>query len=115
MKMHRFTGLTSRDVLRKVRDQLGDGALILSNRAIPGGIEIIAASDSHVDALVDTQSSAPKTAQRRPMAPAPIPEPAPIAAATAAVAAAHAPAEEAAQAEAPAPNALARQIGRAHV
>jgi len=112
MKMHRFTGLTSRDVLRKVRDQLGDGALIMSNRAIPGGIEIIAASDSHVDALVDTQSSAPKTAQRRPMAPAPIPEPAPIAAATAAVAAAHAPAEEAAQAEAPAPNALARLRNR---
>ncbi|CAJ0788316.1 Signal recognition particle receptor FtsY [Ralstonia psammae] len=112
MKMHRFTGLTSRDVLRKVRDQLGDGALILSNRAIPGGIEIIAASDSHVDALVDTQSSAPKTAQRRPMAPAPIPEPAPIAAATAAVVAAQAPAEEAAQVEAPAPNALARLRNR---
>ncbi|CAJ0854555.1 flagellar biosynthesis protein FlhF [Ralstonia flatus] len=112
MKMHRFTGLTSRDVLRKVRDQLGDGALILSNRAIPGGIEIIAASDSHVDALVDTQSSAPKTAQRRPMAPAPIPEPAPIAAATAAVAAAQAPAEEAPQAETPAPNALARLRNR---
>ncbi|KJK04975.1 flagellar biosynthesis regulator FlhF [Burkholderiaceae bacterium 26] len=112
MKMHRFTGLTSRDVLRKVRDQLGDGALILSNRAIPGGIEIIAASDSHVDALVDAQSSAPKTAQRRPMAPAPIPEPAPIAAATAAVVAAQAPAEEAPQAEAPAPNALARLRNR---
>lgn len=112
MKMHRFTGLTSRDVLRKVRDQLGDGALILSNRAIPGGIEIIAASDSHVDALVNTQSSAPKTAQRRPMAPAPIPEPAPIAAATAAVVAAQAPAEEAAQVEAPAPNALARLRNR---
>ncbi|MCT7297999.1 flagellar biosynthesis protein FlhF [Ralstonia sp. CHL-2022] len=112
MKMHRFTGLTSRDVLRKVRDQLGDGALILSNRAIPGGIEIIAACDSHVDALVDTQSSAPKTAQRRPMAPAPIPEPAPIAAATAAVVAAQAPAEEAQQAEAPAPNALARLRNR---
>jgi len=112
MKMHRFTGLTSRDVLRKVRDQLGDGALILSNRAIPGGIEIIAACDSHVDALVDTQSSAPKTAQRRPMAPAPIPEPAPIAAATAAVVAAQAPAEAAPQAEAPAPNALARLRNR---
>ncbi|CAJ0771194.1 flagellar biosynthesis protein FlhF [Ralstonia chuxiongensis] len=112
MKMHRFTGLTSRDVLRKVRDQLGDGALILSNRAIPGGIEIIAASDSHVDALVDAQSSAPKTAQRRPMAPAPIPEPAPIAAATAAVVAAQAPAEEAPQVEAPAPNALARLRNR---
>ena len=112
MKMHRFTGLTSRDVLRKVRDQLGDGALILSNRAVPGGIEIIAASDTHVDALVDTQSSAPKTAQRRPMAPAPIPEPAPIAVATAAVVAARAPAEEAPQAGAAAPNALARLRNR---
>lgn len=60
MKMHRFTGLTSRDVLRKVRDQLGDGALILSNRAVPGGIEVIAASDTHLDALVDTHSTAPK-------------------------------------------------------
>ncbi|AMP40251.1 flagellar biosynthesis protein FlhF [Ralstonia solanacearum] len=79
MKMHRFTGLTSRDVLRKVRDQLGDGALILSNRAIPGGIEVIAASDSHLDALIDTQSTAPKAAQRRPVLPAPIPEPAPAA------------------------------------
>ncbi|MGD7318891.1 hypothetical protein ACQCQ4_20970, partial [Ralstonia pseudosolanacearum] len=71
MKMHRFTGLTSRDVLRKVRDQLGDGALILSNRAIPGGIEVIAASDSHLDALIDTQSTAPRAAQRRPVMPAP--------------------------------------------
>ncbi|MGD7477210.1 flagellar biosynthesis protein FlhF, partial [Ralstonia pseudosolanacearum] len=79
MKMHRFTGLTSRDVLRKVRDQLGDGALILSNRAIPGGIEVIAASDSHLDALIDTQSTAPRAAQRRPVMPAPIPEPAPAA------------------------------------
>jgi len=113
MKMHRFTGLTSRDVLRKVRDQLGDGALILSNRAVPGGIEIIAASDTHVDALVDTQSSAPKAAQRRPMAPAPIPEPAPAVATTVAAAnAAQAFAEEAPQAETPAPNALARLRNR---
>ncbi|ANA35475.1 Signal recognition particle receptor FtsY [Ralstonia mannitolilytica] len=107
MKMHRFTGLTSRDVLRKVRDQLGDDALILSNRAVPGGIEVIAASDTHLDALVDPHSTAPKAAQRRPVAPAPIPEPAP--AAEAAVAA---PAEDTAQADAPAPSALARLRNR---
>ncbi|MDE2201725.1 MAG: flagellar biosynthesis protein FlhF [Burkholderiaceae bacterium] len=111
MKMHRFTGLTSRDVLRKVRDQLGDDALILSNRAVPGGIEVIAASDTHLDALIDTQSMAPRTAQRRPMAPAPIPEPAPVAEAVA-----QAPAEEPAQAETAAPavasNALARLRNR---
>ncbi len=112
MKMHRFTGLTSRDVLRKVRDQLGDDALILSNRAVPGGIEVIAASDTHLDALVDTHSTAPKAAQRRPSMPAPIPEPAPVA-----EAAAQAPAEPQVQAVAQAdtstaPNALARLRNR---
>ncbi|ANH75802.1 flagellar biosynthesis protein FlhF [Ralstonia insidiosa] len=116
MKMHRFTGLTSRDVLRKVRDQLGDDALILSNRAVPGGIEVIAASDTHLDALVDTHSTAPKAAQRRPSMPAPIPEPAPVA-----EVAAQAPAEPQVQmqvsASAPAeasaaPNALARLRNR---
>ncbi|GAQ29517.1 flagellar biosynthesis regulator FlhF [Ralstonia sp. NT80] len=114
--MHRFTGLTSRDVLRKVRDQLGDDALILSNRAVPGGIEVIAASDTHLDALVDTHSTAPKAAQRRPSMPAPIPEPAPVA-----EVAAQAPAEPQVQmqvsASAPAeasaaPNALARLRNR---
>lgn len=105
MKMHRFTGLTSRDVLRKVRDQLGDGALILSNRAVPGGIEIIAACDSHLDALID--SPAPQAAERRPASPAPVPEPAPAAPVAAIVAAAaEAPAESAT------PSALARLRNR---
>ncbi|MHA6890023.1 flagellar biosynthesis protein FlhF [Ralstonia pseudosolanacearum] len=111
MKMHRFTGLTSRDVLRKVRDQLGDGALILSNRAIPGGIEVIAASDSHLDALIDTQSTAPRAAQRRPVMPAPIPEPAPIADSAAPEVAAAATAAQA-SADAPTLNALARLRNR---
>ncbi|MGD7163424.1 flagellar biosynthesis protein FlhF, partial [Ralstonia pseudosolanacearum] len=111
MKMHRFTGLTSRDVLRKVRDQLGDGALILSNRAIPGGIEVIAASDSHLDALIDTQSTAPRAAQRRPVMPAPIPEPAPAADSAAPEAAAAATAAQA-SADAPTLNALARLRNR---
>lgn len=105
MKMHRFTGLTSRDVLRKVRDQLGDGALILSNRAVPGGIEIIAACDSHLDALIG--SPAPQAAERRPASPAPVPEPAPAAPVAAIVAAAaEAPAESAT------PSALARLRNR---
>ncbi|CAH0446665.1 flagellar biosynthesis protein FlhF [Ralstonia syzygii] len=107
MKMHRFTGLTSRDVLRKVRDQLGDGALILSNRAIPAGIEVIAASDSHLDALIDTQSTAPKAAQRRPVLPAPIPEPVPAADSAAPDAAA-----AQAQGDTPTLNALARLRNR---
>ena len=99
-------------MLRKVRDQLGDDALILSNHAVPGGIEVIAASDTHLDALVDTHSTAPKAAQRRPSMPAPIPEPAPVA-----EVAAQAPAEPQVQAVAQAdtsatPNALARLRNR---
>lgn len=111
MKMHRFTGLTSRDVLRKVRDQLGDDALILSNRAVPGGIEVIAAADTHLDALIDTQSTAPKAAQRRPTMPAPVPEPAPVAEAAEPASAEPQPQLQP-QAEAPATNALARLRNR---
>ena len=79
---------------------------------MPGGIEVIAASDTHLDALVDTHSTAPKAAQRRPSMPAPIPEPAPVA-----EVAAQAPAEPQVQAVAQAdtsatPNALARLRNR---
>src|SRR5262245_43995122 len=42
MKPQRFHGATSREVLRKVKQALGEDALIVTNRAVPGGIEITA-------------------------------------------------------------------------
>jgi len=46
MRTHTFSGATSREVLQKVKHALGDDALILSNRAIPGGIEVVALAAS---------------------------------------------------------------------
>jgi flagellar biosynthesis protein FlhF len=49
MRTHRFVGATSREVLHKVKQALGDDALILSNRTHDGGIEIVAASASEMN------------------------------------------------------------------
>jgi flagellar biosynthesis protein FlhF len=42
MKVQSFSGATSREVLQKVKQALGDDALILSNREVDGGIEVVA-------------------------------------------------------------------------
>jgi flagellar biosynthesis protein FlhF len=51
MKVRKFIGATTREALRQVRDALGADALILSNRRIPGGVEIMAVTDGDVQAL----------------------------------------------------------------
>ncbi|HBS26142.1 MAG TPA: flagellar biosynthesis protein FlhF [Gammaproteobacteria bacterium] len=50
MNIQRFIGSDSRSAMRKVKEALGDDALILSNRQVPDGIEIVAA-DGNDDSL----------------------------------------------------------------
>ncbi len=50
MNIQRFIGSDSRSAMRKVKEALGDDALILSNRQVPDGIEIVAA-DGNDDML----------------------------------------------------------------
>ena len=45
MKIKRFVAPDMRTVLRKVREEQGADAVILSNRPVPGGIEVVAATD----------------------------------------------------------------------
>ena len=45
MNVKKYTAATTRDALRMVRDELGDEAVILSNRKVSDGIEIMAMSD----------------------------------------------------------------------
>jgi len=45
MNVKKFTAATTRDALRMVRDELGDEAVILSNRKVNEGIEIMAMSN----------------------------------------------------------------------
>lgn len=51
MNVKKFTALTSREALRKVRDALGPDAVILSNRTVDGGVEILALATEDISSL----------------------------------------------------------------
>ncbi len=85
MNVKKFTAPSARDALRKVRDALGPDAVILSNRAVDGVVEILAlASDdvasisapahgSPMDQPQPQLSLPPETYVNRRAAPAPAP------------------------------------------
>lgn len=54
----KFYASTTREALRQVRDALGANAIILSNRAVAGGIEIMAVADMDVAALTAPEPAA---------------------------------------------------------
>ena len=58
MKMKRYFAPDSRQALRALRDEQGPEAVILSNRRVKGGVEIIAAMD-YEDAMVNTSLGNP--------------------------------------------------------
>jgi len=49
MKISRFFGINSREVMRQVRQVLGPDALIVSNRSVDGGVEVLATVDGAFD------------------------------------------------------------------
>ena len=62
MNVRKFIAATARDALHKVKEMLGPDAIILSNRAIPGGVEIMAVAAGEMDAIVTSPRSAPTPA-----------------------------------------------------
>jgi len=73
MNVRKFFGPSTRDALRQVRDALGADALILSNRKVDGGVEIMAVMDGEVEALTygNPASTQPKPQQPPPPSIAP--------------------------------------------
>ncbi len=63
MNVRKFVAPTARDALRKVKELLGPDAIILSNRAIPGGVEIMAVAASEMDMIVQQPVAEPKPRQ----------------------------------------------------
>jgi flagellar biosynthesis protein FlhF len=59
MKVKRYLAATSREALRQVKEELGDSAVILSNRKTRDGVEIMALADSDMSNLVQSAPSAP--------------------------------------------------------
>ena len=54
MNVRKFIAATARDALHKVKELLGPDAIILSNRAIPGGVEIMAVAAGDMDMIVSS-------------------------------------------------------------
>ena len=73
MNVRKFIAANARDALRKVKETLGNDAIILSNRGVPGGVEIMAVAARDMAMIVPTPVSAepPVPVERRPMAPPP--------------------------------------------
>jgi flagellar biosynthesis protein FlhF len=85
MKIKRFHAKSMREAIRMVRDEQGPDAVILSNRRIPGGVEVVAAVDYDAALMQQTlrrpeaaaaaqPAPAPATASDEPVATAPPPE-----------------------------------------
>lgn len=53
MNIKQFFGISSRDALKQVRIELGENAVILSNRTVEGGNIITALKEEDLDAIVD--------------------------------------------------------------
>jgi|GEM_PF-116081 len=64
----RFFGVTSREAMRQVRLALGPEALIISNRRVNGGVEIIAADPSAVEHVRQNTPAAPSPRAAAPTA-----------------------------------------------
>ena len=59
MKMKRYFAADSRQALRELRDDQGPDAVILSNRRVKGGVEIIAALD-YDEAMINSSLGNPE-------------------------------------------------------
>ena len=66
MSIKRFLAKTTRDALHMVREALGPDGVILSNRAVDGGIEILALGSDDMTALVPTPVKDEAGAAARP-------------------------------------------------
>ncbi len=62
MKMKRYFAADARTALRELREEQGDEAIILSNRKVSGGVEIIAAMD-YEESLLNASLGNPATLQ----------------------------------------------------
>lgn len=68
MKLSRFFGLTTREAMRQVRMALGPDALIISNRRVNGGVEIVATDTTSVPLDESVQTAGGVPGQPQPVA-----------------------------------------------
>ncbi len=64
MKVKRYVAPSSREAMAQVKKELGPDAVILSNRAAPGGVEILALAQDDVAGLVAAPAPRPGLEER---------------------------------------------------
>lgn len=71
MTVKRFYGATARECLRRVKEELGPDAVVISNKPLDNGVEIVAMTPDSLDAI-SQQATVPRTAPApsRPAIPA---------------------------------------------
>jgi flagellar biosynthesis protein FlhF len=67
MNMQKFYGTNSREAMDMVRETLGGDALILSNRKVKDGVEIVAVAGSEVDSVTYQKPANPPPEKSKPM------------------------------------------------
>lgn len=72
MNIRKFIAPTAREALRDIRNELGDEAVILSNRKVEAGVEFIAMANDAIEQLTDnvpaSQPAKPAKAAAKPVA-----------------------------------------------
>ena len=76
MNIRRFFSKSSREALSMVRQQLGTEAVILSNRTVDGGTEILAMLEQDMDQLIGGKPAGTAMAALSERMPAPVAAPA---------------------------------------
>ena len=66
MNVKKFIAANARDALRKVKETLGNDAIILSNRGVPGGVEIMAVAARDMAMIVPTPVADRSPQEKRP-------------------------------------------------
>ena len=66
MKIRRFFGKDMREALSQVKAELGSDAVIMSNRKVADGIELVAAYDKEPEAKLFTPKPSPQAAAKTP-------------------------------------------------
>ena len=71
MNVRKFTARTSREALALVKQAFGADAVVLSNKSVPEGVEVLAMAPEGMGQIEQIASSAPRTAARPQIAPPP--------------------------------------------
>src|ERR1017187_8215069 len=66
MNARKFIAASSRDALKLVRVELGEDAVILSNRKVAEGVEIVAVAGAELAHLSETRTSGNESKPTRP-------------------------------------------------